>query len=262
MRFAALNAPDELRTSTDYNSESDILPESNMTEALFQNDAYLTECTATVLESTRDGVVLDRTVFYPLGGGQPGDIGRLSWGSDEMPVTDCRWRRDDAAIVHVPDPETLLPEVGAQVVAEIDWTLRHRHMRMHTCLHLLGAVLKYPVTGGQVGAEKSRLDFDMPDSPDKAEVTAELNALIEAGHPVRSRWIDEEDLDPGLIRTMSVKPPTGVGRIRLLEIPGVDLQPCGGTHVKSTDEIGRAEVTKVEKKGRQNRRVHVVFAAG
>lgn len=230
-----------------------------MTEALFQNDAYLTECTATVLESTRDGVVIDRTVFYPLGGGQPGDTGRLIWGSDEMPVTDSR-RRDDGAIVHVPAAETLLPEVGAQVVAEIDWDGRHRLMRMHTCLHLLGAVLKFPVTGGQVGQDKSRLDFDMPESPDKDEVTAELNALIEAGHPVQSRWIDEEDLDPGLIRTMSVKPPTGVGRIRLLEIPGVDLQPCGGTHVKSTAEIGPVEISKVEKKGRQNRRVHVVFS--
>ncbi len=233
---------------------------SDMSEALFQNDAYLTECTATVLESTQQGVVLDRTVFYPVGGGQPGDSGRLSWGSDEMPVIDTKWRRDDGAIVHVPDPETLLPEVGAQVVAEIDWDRRHRLMRMHTCLHLLGAVLKFPVTGGQVREDKSRLDFDMPDSPDKADVTSELNALIEAGHPVESRWIDEEDLDPDLIRTMSVKPPTGVGRIRLLEIPGVDLQPCGGTHVKNTSEIGRVEVTKVEKKGRQNRRVHVVLA--
>jgi len=235
-------------------------PEPTMTEALFQNDAYLTECTAKVIESTHDGVVLDRTVFYPVGGGQPGDRGRLIWGSDEMPVTDTRRRRDDGAIVHVPDPETLLPAVGIQVVAEIDWPRRHRLMRMHTCLHLLGAVLKFPVTGGQVGEDKSRLDFDMPDSPDKAEVTTELNALIEADHPVQSRWIEEADLDPGLIRTMSVKPPTGVGRIRLLEIPDVDLQPCGGTHVKSTAEIGPVEVTKVEKKGRQNRRVHVVLA--
>ncbi|MBS3823591.1 MAG: alanyl-tRNA editing protein [Wenzhouxiangellaceae bacterium] len=231
-----------------------------MTEALFQNDAYLTECTAKVIESTHDGVVLDRTVFYPVGGGQPGDRGRLIWGSHEMPVIDTRRRRDDGAIVHVPDPETLLPAVGIQVVAEIDWPRRHRLMRMHTCLHLLGAVLKFPVTGGQVGHDKSRLDFDMADSPDKAEVTTELNTLIDAGHPVQSRWIDEEDLDQGLIRTMSVKPPTGVGRIRLLEIPGVDLQPCGGTHVGNTSEIGRVEVTKVEKKGRQNRRVHVVLA--
>jgi len=231
-----------------------------MTEALFQSDAYLSECTATVLESTVDGVILDRTVFYPVGGGQPGDRGRLSWGSDEMPVIETRWRRDDGAIVHVPDPKALLPEVGTQIVAEIDWARRHRLMRMHTCLHLLGAVLKFPVTGGQVGEDKSRLDFDMPEPPEKETVNDELNALIAADHPVTSRWIDEADLDPGLVRTMSVKPPTGVGRIRLLEIPGVDLQPCGGTHVRSTAEIGPVEIVKIEKKGRQNRRVQVALA--
>lgn len=232
-----------------------------MTELLFQNDAYLRECEAHVVESSTEGIVLDRSVFYPLGGGQPGDQGRLTWRDSEMPVVDTRWRRADDAVVHVPAEESLLPEVGAQVVAAIDWELRYRHMRMHTCLHLLGAVLKFPVTGGQVGAEKSRLDFDMPEPADKQRVTDALNGLIAAGHPVRSRWIDEEDLDPALIRTMSVKPPTGVGRIRLLDIPAVDLQPCGGTHVRSTDEVGRAEVTKIEKKGRQNRRVHVVLGA-
>ncbi|MGK7296752.1 MAG: alanyl-tRNA editing protein, partial [Candidatus Wenzhouxiangella sp. M2_3B_020] len=171
------------------------------------------------------------------------------------------WRRGDGAILHVPDEEALLPAVGAQVVAAIDWSRRYRHMRMHTCLHLLGAVLEYPVTGGNISAEKSRLDFDMPESPDKERVNAELDALIKAGHPIESRWISEEELDenPQLIRTMSVKPPRGVGSIRLLDIPGVDLQPCGGTHVKRTDEIGSARVTKVEKKGRQNRRVHLVL---
>lgn len=232
-----------------------------MTEPLFQQDAYQRECTATVLESGTNGIVLDRTVFYPLGGGQPGDTGRLSWDSEEVPIVDTRWRREDGAILHVPDDEALLPEIGAQVVAAIDWPRRYRHMRMHTCLHLLGAVLKYPVTGGNISAEKSRLDFDMPESPDKERVNAELDALIRGGHPVESRWITEAELDenPQLIRTMSVKPPRGVGDIRLLDIPGVDLQPCGGTHVARTDEIGGARVTKVEKKGRQNRRVHVVL---
>jgi len=234
-----------------------------MTEALFQKDAYLKSCTATVLESGTGGIVLDRTVFYPTGGGQPGDRGTLTEdGKTALAISDTRRRREDGAIVHYPTTDEALPAPGARVHAEIDWDRRHRLMRMHTCLHLLGAVLKFPVTGGQVGEDKSRLDFDMPDSPDKAEVTAEVNALIEAGHPVQSRWIEEADLDPGLIRTMSVKPPTGVGRIRLLEIPEVDLQPCGGTHVKSTDEIGPVEVTKVEKKGRQNRRVHIVLAGG
>ena len=233
-----------------------------MTEALFQKDAYLRTCDATVVESSPDGIVLNRTVFYPLGGGQPGDSGKLTFATGETRIDATRYRRDDGEILHVAAEGSDLPPTGTAVKAEIDWDLRNRHMRMHTCLHLLGAVLQYPVTGGQVGAEKSRLDFDMPDSPDKAEVTAELNALITASHPVQSRWIDEADLDPALIRTMSVKPPTGVGRIRLLEIPGVDLQPCGGTHVNSTDEIGPVEVTKIEKKGRQNRRVHIVLADG
>ncbi len=231
-----------------------------MTEALFEHDAYLNSCDATVLESTRDSIVLDRTVFYPLGGGQPGDRGTLTTGDGvRLAIRDTRRRREDGAIAHIPEQDAPLPEPGATVRAEIDWNLRQRHMRMHTCLHLLGAVLQYPVTGGNIGAEKSRLDFDMPEAPDKAAVTDKLNALIQAAHPVQSRWIDEEDLDPALVRTMSVKPPSGVGRIRLLEIPDVDLQPCGGTHVRSTDEIGPAEVVKIEKKGRQNRRVHVVL---
>lgn len=230
-----------------------------MTEPLFSEDAYLTQCTARVLESGPDGIVLDRTLFYPLGGGQPGDRGVIEWDGRSCSVLDTRRRREDGAIVHhVPDAAPL-PAVGSEVSARIDWALRLRHMRMHTCLHLLGAVLKFPVTGGNISAEKSRLDFDMPESADKAQVTAALNALISADHPVESRWIDEEDLDPALIRTMSVKPPTGVGRIRLLDIPGVDLQPCGGTHVRRTGEIGAATVTRIEKKGRQNRRVHVVL---
>ncbi len=232
-----------------------------MTEALFQHDAYLKSTSAKVVESSADGIVLDRTVFYPLGGGQPGDIGKLTWADGEVEVVDTRYRRGDGEILHIPITDGTLPEVGQKVDASIDWALRYRHMRMHTCLHLLGAVLKFPVTGGNIGADKSRLDFDMPEPPDKDEINQQLNRLISENHPVQSRWIDEADLDPALVRTMSVKPPTGVGRIRLLDIPGVDLQPCGGTHVRSTDEIGPATVTKVEKKGRQNRRVHVVLDA-
>jgi len=231
-----------------------------MTEALFQQDAYQTRCTATVVESGDDGIVLDRSVFYATGGGQPGDRGRLKLNGGEIGIETTRYRREDGEILHVPAPGAGLPAPGTRVQAEIDWALRHRHMRMHTCLHLLGAVLQFPVTGGQVGAGKSRLDFDMPEPPDRDEITHELNALIAADHPVTSRWIDEADLDPALIRTMSVKPPTGVGRIRLLEIPGVDLQPCGGTHVKSTAEIGPVEIVRIEKKGRQNRRVQVALA--
>jgi misacylated tRNA(Ala) deacylase len=230
-----------------------------MTEALFSNDAYLTQCTARVVESTADGIVLDRTVFYPIGGGQPGDRGTLVWDGKSISIRETRRRREDGVILHLPLDTESLPPVGTEVTGRIDWGLRFRHMRMHTCLHLLGAVLKFPVTGGNISAEKSRLDFDMPESADKEQVTDALNALIEADHPVESRWIEESELDPALIRTMSVQPPTGVGRIRLLDIPGVDLQPCGGTHVRRTGEIGAATVIKIEKKGRQNRRVHVVL---
>jgi len=231
-----------------------------MTKALYSHDAYQTECTAAVVEADEGGIVLDRTVFYPTGGGQPGDRGRLRFDGGEVRIETTRYRRADGEILHVQAAGSALPPPGTQVTAAIDWELRHRHMRMHTCLHLLGAVLKYPVTGGQIGADKSRLDFDMPDPPEKDAVNAALNRLIAEDHPVQSRWIDEADLDPGLIRTMSVKPPTGVGRIRLLDIPGVDLQPCGGTHVKSTAEIGPVEIVKIEKKGRQNRRVQVALA--
>lgn len=234
----------------------------SMTEALFQQDAYLRECQARVLESGTEGVVLDRTIFYPQGGGQPADRGRLTGDGHETPIVEVRWRRDDGSVLHVPAEDARLPEPGSRVTAQIEWDLRHRHMRMHTCLHLLGAVLRFPVTGGQVGAQKSRLDFDMPNPPDKEQINVALSELIAADHPVTSRWIEESELDPALIRTMSVKPPTGVGRIRLLDIPGVDLQPCGGTHVRSTAEIGTAQVTRIEKKGRQNRRVHVVLTDG
>jgi len=231
-----------------------------MTDALFSGDAYMTRCTSRVLESGPEGLVLDRTVFYPLGGGQPGDRGVLEWDDQSAQVIDTRRRRDDGAIVHRQADDGWLPPVGTEVTARIDWDLRYRHMRMHTCLHLLGAVLKFPVTGGNISAEKSRLDFDMAEAVDKDAVSIELNVLIQAGHAVESRLIDEQDLDPQLIRTMSVKPPSGVGRIRLLDIAGIDLQPCGGTHVRCTDEIGRAEVVKIESKGRRNRRVHVVLA--
>ncbi|MGB0513665.1 MAG: alanyl-tRNA editing protein, partial [Wenzhouxiangellaceae bacterium] len=175
-----------------------------MTEALFQTDAYLRDCRATVVEAGSDGIVLDRTVFYPTGGGQPGDRGELRFDGGTTPIETARYRREDGEIIHIPADGAALPKAGATVEASIDWETRHRHMRMHTCLHLLGAVLKFPVTGGNVGAERSRLDFDMPEAPDKAEVTLALNALIEQAHPVNSRWIDEADLDPALIRTMSV----------------------------------------------------------
>ena len=233
-----------------------------MTRPLFRDDAYLTDCRAQVVRVDGEDVVLDATVFYPTGGGQPGDTGALVRDDgSEIAIADTRWG-DGGEIRHRLAEGNEPPAVGEELTARIDWERRYRHMRMHTCLHLLGAVLPYGVTGGQVGDEKSRLDFDLQESPDKEEVTRGLNRLIEEDHPVRSRWITEQELDaqPELIRTMSVKPPRGVGDIRLLEIPGIDLQPCGGTHVRRTGEIGPVAVRKIEKKGKHNRRVHVVWA--
>lgn len=233
-----------------------------MTRPLFRDDAYLRDCRARVARTEDACVILDATVFYPTGGGQPGDTGVLvADDGRQWRVTDTRWG-NGGEILHCLEDGVEPPRAGVEVTAGIDWERRYAHMRMHTCLHLLGAVLPYGVTGGQVGDVKSRLDFDLPESPDKEEVTEGLNRLIREDHPVRSRWITEAELDaqPELIRTMSVKPPRGVGDIRLLEIPGVDLQPCGGTHVRRTGEIGPVAVKKIEKKGRQNRRVHVVWA--
>jgi misacylated tRNA(Ala) deacylase len=232
------------------------------TEALFQHDAYRRDCPAVVVEATDTSAVLDQTVFYPLGGGQPGDTGVLrAAGGREWRVVDTR-KAEGGRIVQVLEGDIAPPAVGTLVEAELDWARRYAHMRMHTCLHLLGSVLRYGVTGGQIAADKGRLDFDTQDEIDRDGVTAAVNALIAANHPVRSQWITDEDLDrkPELIRTMSVQPPRGAGRIRLLEIPGVDLQPCGGTHVAATGEIGRVVVTKVESKGRRNKRVYVAFA--
>lgn len=233
-----------------------------MTEALFQQDPYLKVCTATVTAIQSDRVILDRTVFYPSGGGQPGDQGELQIeDAPAIPVSETCLAGGDE-IAHVVDAQAGKLNVGDTVTARINWARRHLHMRMHTCLHLLGAVVPYGVTGGNISAARSRLDFDMQESLDKEAVTAKLNALIESDLPVQSRWISQDELalQPELIRTLSVKPPAHAPRIRLLEIPGVDLQPCGGTHVSHTGEIGRALVSKVEKKGRHNRRVHVVLA--
>jgi misacylated tRNA(Ala) deacylase len=215
-----------------------------------------------VLEVLPAGVVLDVTVFYPLGGGQPGDTGALRAADGrEWRVQDAR-KGEGGRILHVLAPDTAPPEPGLDVQATLDWERRHAHMRMHSCLHLLGSVLRFGVTGGQITDVKGRLDFDTQEEIDAAKVTAAVNALIQADHATRSSWITDEDLDrqPGLVRTMSVQPPRGAGRIRLLEIPGVDLQPCGGTHVARTGEIGPVAITKVENKGRHNKRVYVAFA--
>lgn len=233
-----------------------------MTEKLFETDAYLQRTQASVLAITEAGIELDRTVFYPLGGGQPGDTGCLHIDEARaIRIVDTR-KGASGQILHVPEsvPEGL--EIGSRVAAEIDWDRRYAHMRMHTCLHLLGSILRFGVTGGQVGAERSRLDFDTQQEIDKTIVTQALRALIRADHEVRSRWITARELDasPELIRTMSVRPPTDAGDVRLLEVVGVDLQPCGGTHVRRTGEIGDVVVSKVESKGRRNKRVQVTWA--
>lgn len=230
-----------------------------MTEEIFRSDAYAKSCEATVSAVDGSGIVLDRTVFYPKGGGQPGDTGKLT-AADGRVVAIVATVGVGDGILHVPADDAPALAVGEAVTAAIDWDRRYRLMRMHTCLHLLCAAVDGGVTGGAIGEAKSRLDFDLPDtSLDKVAITAELNRLIEEDHPVSARWISEEELaaNPELVRTMSVRPPTGTGRVRVLEVEGVDLQPCGGTHVARTGEIGRVRVGKIENKGRHNRRVNV-----
>jgi misacylated tRNA(Ala) deacylase len=221
---------------------------------------------ARVLASGPEGIVLDRTVFYARGGGQPGDVGVLRWDAGEAIIAETV-KGEGAAILHVPAAGAALPPVGAAVTGAIDWDRRHRLMRMHTAMHLLCSLIKgAAVTGGAVGADRSRLDFDLPNPPPKEAVEAGLNALIAADHPVSLEWVDEAVLDanPALVRTMSVQPPRGTGRLRLVRIgpeaAPVDLQPCGGTHVARTGEIGRIAVVKIENKGRQNRRIIIAPA--
>jgi misacylated tRNA(Ala) deacylase len=231
------------------------------TELLFRDDAYLKDCTATVLSATPEGIELDRTVFYYESGGQPGDSGRLTLADgSEVAIVDTRKGEVPGSVRHIPAPGSALPAPGSRVTAAIDWARRHRHMRMHSCLHLLCALVQGDVTGGAVGDGKGRLDFNLPDGPpDRDWLTGELNRLVAEDHSITPRWITDQELaaNPGLVRTMSVKPPSGAGRVRLLEIAGVDLQPCGGTHVARTGEIGRVEVGKIENKGKMNRRINI-----
>lgn len=228
-----------------------------MTKELFREDSYLQSCTATVTLVDENSVCVNQTVFYPLGGGQPGDTGTMSWDSESVRIVDTR--NSPEGIRHLLEDGASVPPVGASVELKLDWDRRYIHMRMHTAMHLLGSILKYGVTGGNISAAKSRLDFDMEDTVDKEAVSAALRDLVAANHPISCRWISESELDanPALVRTMSVQPPRGRGDIRMLDIAGVDLQPCGGTHVASTGEVGAVRIGKVENKGRQNRRVNI-----
>lgn len=239
-----------------------------MTQQLYRSDAYLREASAKVLTvNERGGVVLDRTPFYASAGGQPGDRGVLRFAGGECRIATTVYDADKSTIVHVAAEGALRPVPGEEVAAVLDWELRYRHMRMHTGLHLLCSLVRFPVTGGQIGADESRLDFDIEDASavDKDRLTEALNALVAADHPVGERWITDAELEanPGLVRTMAVKPPMGSGQVRLVAIGengSVDLQPCGGTHVRRTGEVGRLAVSKIEKKGRINRRIRLVFA--
>lgn len=230
-----------------------------MTEELFRDDAYLRECTAQVVRVDEGGVVLDRTVFYPEGGGQPGDRGTLIGADGRQWSVGDSGKAADGSILHVLTTDGSPPAVGAAVTARIDWDYRYRHMRTHTCLHLLCSLVPHDVTGGSMNQDKGRLDFDMAETVDKPALESALNALIAADHPVAYRWISDEEMraNMALVRTMSVQPPLGQGRVRLVDVADVDLQPCGGTHVARTGEIGAVRLGKVEKKGRQNRRINV-----
>ena len=235
-----------------------------VSELLYQNDGYLAECKARVTAVDERGIQLDRTVFYAMGGGQPGDQGRLILADGtEIEVIDTRKGAEPRSVIHVPAEPAPASMTGAEVTAAIDWARRHRLMRMHTCMHLLSVVITAEVTGGSIRDGSGRLDFDLPHPiPDKEHVTGELNRLVEEDLPVNTVWVTDEELAarPDLVKTMSVKPPSGQGRVRLLAIGDVDLQACGGTHVARTGEIGPVVVTKIEKKGRRNRRVNLAFA--
>jgi misacylated tRNA(Ala) deacylase len=205
---------------------------------------------------------LDRSIFYPTGGGQPGDTGMLRWDGGEARIVDAV-KADGADVLHILAPDAPRPEVGTKARTALDWDRRLLHMRMHTALHVMSAVIKGNVTGGQVGADKSRLDFNLlGEVPAKEWVTEEINKLIALDRPVMPQWITDEELAarPELVKTMSVRPPMGAGRVRLLAIEGIDLQACGGTHVARTGEIGRVECIKIENKGKMNRRFVIALA--
>jgi misacylated tRNA(Ala) deacylase len=239
-----------------------------VTEPLFRDDPYMQSAEAKVVAvNDRGGIVLDKSIFYPQSGGQPGDGGELLIDEQICPIATTVYDADRTTIVHVPAEGAHLPKAGSTAKLQLDWAKRHAHMRIHTALHLMCSLIPFPVTGGQIGAGDGRLDFDIADAGalDKDALTEKINALIEADHAVTTRWITDAELEatPDLVRTMAVKPPMGSGKVRLVAIGddgSVDLQPCGGTHVRSTSEIGRIAITKIEKKGKQNRRVRLAFA--
>jgi misacylated tRNA(Ala) deacylase len=235
------------------------------TELLFRDDAYLRSATARVLEVHERGIELDRTIFYPLGGGQPGDRGTLVRESGEqITITDTRKGATPGSVVHIPAPGLSGPQPGEILALQLDWERRYSLMRLHTALHLLSCVVVAPVSGGNIAPDKARLDFDTDIGLLDAErITRETNALIASAMATETVWITDEELDaqPELVKTMSVQPPRGVGRVRLLKIPGIDLQPCGGTHVRNVAEIGGIRVTRIRNEGKHNKRVEIALAS-
>ena len=235
------------------------------TELLFRDDAYLKTASARVVAVHEQGIELDRTIFYPLGGGQPGDTGALLRASGErIPIADTRKGEAIDSVLHVPVPAMQHPEPGEPVTLELDWERRYKLMRLHTALHVMSCVIVAPVTGGNISPDKARLDFDIDMSLlDAEKIERETNALIARGIETETVWITDEELEarPELVKTMSVQPPRGAGRVRLLRIPGIDLQPCGGTHVRNIAEIGGIRVLKIRSEGRRNRRVEIALVA-
>jgi misacylated tRNA(Ala) deacylase len=235
-----------------------------MADLLFRDDAYLKTATAEVVARHENGLELNRTIFYPLGGGQPGDVGALiRTNGDRIPIADTRKGGSADSVLHIPSPNSLAPEIGETVTLEIDWERRYALMRLHTALHVMSCVVIAPVTGGNISPDKARLDFDIDMSLlDAAKIERETNAIIARGIETQTIWITDEELDarPDLVKTMSVQPPRGTGRVRLLSIPGVDLQPCGGTHVRNIGEIGAIRVLKIRSEGKRNKRVEIALA--
>ncbi|WP_299041758.1 alanyl-tRNA editing protein [uncultured Tateyamaria sp.] len=235
-----------------------------MTTPLFRDDAYMRDATGVVTGHTQEGgIVLDQTIFYPTGGGQPGDSGTLGWSGGALQIATAVKGQGDEVVL-VPAEPRALPPIGTEVAQSLDWERRYAHMRVHTALHLLSVALPFGVTGGSIGAGRGRLDFDMADAPDDRDgIEAALNGFVSDDTRVSAEWITEADLasNPSLVKTLSVKPPRGTGRVRLIRIgtgaETVDLQPCGGTHVARTGEIGALRIGKIEKKGRMNRRVYL-----
>ena len=234
-----------------------------MTERIFLNDSYIKDCSATLIHVDELGVKFDRTVFYPTGGGQPGDQGAIiTENRVKIPIIDTINSKNSGDIIHILGKISATLIVGQKFQMEIDWARRYKLMRMHTCMHLLSSIIPYPVSGGKIGEEKSHLDFNIRDFKlDKTYISSKLNELIDSDYTVSSEWITEEELksQPHLIKTMTVRPPRGSGRVRLIRVNKHDLQPCGGTHVQRTGEIGPVAVKNIQNKGSQNRRINITF---